>query len=121
MLAVRGIVPLATRTGADSRIDLGFELGLGWSQRVLLRGGAPHRLSSNGAVVRPALILDRWILADLAIGVEFATQLNFHWQHCVDETCEPAPGAWVASELDRRWVDGFSIALRVSGLVFPRF
>ena len=120
MLAVRGIMPLATRTGADARVDLGFELGLGWSQRVLLRDAAPNRLSSTGAVVRPALILDGWVLADLSLGIELATQLNFHWQHCVDEVCEAAPGPWVASELDRRWVDGFSIALRVSGLVFPR-
>jgi hypothetical protein len=120
MLAVRGIVPLATRTGADSRVDLGFELGLGWSQRVLTRVSTPQRLSSNGAVIRPALVLDGWVLADLSIGIELATQLNFHWQHCVDEVCRAAPGPWVASELERRWVDGFSIALRVSGLVFPR-
>ncbi|KIG17315.1 hypothetical protein DB30_03372 [Enhygromyxa salina] len=120
MLAVRGILPLATPTGADSRVDLGFELGLGWSQRVLTRDVAPLQLSSSGALVRPALILDGWILADFSIGLEFATQLNFHWQHCVDAGCQPAPGDWVASDLDRRWVDGFTIALRLSGLVFPR-
>ncbi|WP_106393355.1 hypothetical protein [Enhygromyxa salina] len=122
MLALRGIVPFAPgQRGAASHVELGFELGLGWAQRVLLRDTAPNRLSSSGAVVRPALILDGWVLADLAIGIELATQLNFHWQHCVDDVCKLAPGPWVASELDRRWVDGFSIAVRATGLVFPRF
>ena len=120
MLAVRGILPLATRTRADSRVDLGFELGLGWSQRQLTRDAAPFSLRSNGAVVRPAVVLEGWVLADLAIGVEFASQLNFHWQHCTDATCQPAPGPWIGSGLEQRWVNGFSLAVRATGLLFPR-
>lgn len=121
MLAVRGIVPLPTVTRTDSHVDLGFELGLGWSQRVLQRDAAPLRLSSSGAVLRPAVILEGWVIADLAIGVELATQLNFHWQYCADQLCEPLPGAWVGSGLEQRWVDGFSIAVRATGLFFPHF
>jgi hypothetical protein len=120
MLAVRGIVPLSTVARTDSRIDLGFELGLGWSQRELIRDAAPLRLTSNGAVLRPALVLEGWVLADLALGLELATQLNFHWQHCADELCEPAPGPWIGSNLEHRWVDGFSIGVRVTGLIYPR-
>jgi hypothetical protein len=116
MLAVRGIVPLARRDGGDSRIDLGFELGLGWSQRVLTRNDAPNRLSSSGALIRPALILEGWVLADLALGLELAPQFNLHWQHCVDEVCELAPGPWVTAEVDRRWINGFTIAVRLTGL-----
>ena len=121
ILVARGIVPLATRDGRDTHLDLGFELGLGWSRRELLRDAAPNRLTSNGALLRPALILDGWVLADLALGLEFAAHLNMHWQHCVDDDCQVAPGAWVASDLERRWVDGFSIAVRATGLVFTRF
>jgi hypothetical protein len=120
MLAVRGIVPLPTITRDDSRVDLGFELGLGWSQRELIRDAAPTQLSSNGAVLRPALVLEGWVLADLAIGVEFASQLNFHWQHCADEVCEPTPGPWIGSGLEHRWVDGFTIAVRATGLLFAK-
>ncbi len=120
MLAVRGIVPLPTVTGSDSRVDLGFELGLGWSNRKLTRDAAPLSLSSNGAVVRPALVLEGWVLADLALGVEFASQLNFHWQHCADELCEPTPGSWIGNGLEHRWVDGFTIAVRATGLLYPR-
>lgn len=120
ILAVRGIVPLRRRNGDDSRVDLGFELGLGWSQRVLTRDAAPERLTSSGALIRPALVLDGWVLADMAIGIEFAPQLNLHWQHCVDEVCERAPGPWVTAEVDRRWIDGFTIAVRVGGVMsFP--
>jgi hypothetical protein len=120
MLAVRGIVPLPTVARADSRVDLGFELGLGWSQRELIRDAAPLRLSSNGAVLRPALVLEGWVLADLAIGLELATQLNFHWQYCADELCEAAPGPWIGSDLEHRWVNGFSVAVRATGLLYPR-
>jgi hypothetical protein len=121
MLAARGIVPLRLRSGRDSRLDLGFELGLGWSQRVLLRDAAPNRLSSTGLLVRPALVLEGWLLADLALGIELAPQFNFHWQFCVDEVCEIAPGSWMPGDLERRWVNGFTIAVRATGLVFPRF
>lgn len=121
MLAARGIIPLSTRDGRDARIDLGFELGLGWSRRLLLREAGPNSLSSTGALLRPALILDGWVLADLALGLAFAAHLNLHWQHCVDDACQPAPGAWVASDLERRWVDGFSIMVRATGLAFTRF
>jgi hypothetical protein len=120
MVAVRGIVPLAIPRVTDSRVDLGFELGVGWSQRVLTRVGAPSRLSSNGAVLRPALIFEGWVVADLALGLEFATQINLHWQHCVDGNCQTAPGSWVVGELQHRWVDGFTIAVRATGLVFFR-
>lgn len=121
ILAARGMIPLALRSGADSHFELGFELGLGWAQRVLLRDAAPNRMSSSGLVVRPALILDGWVLADLAIGIEVAPQLNFHWQYCVDEVCENAPGGWVPGDLEHRWVNGLTIAVRATGLVFPRF
>ena len=117
MVAVRGILPLALRSGRDSHLDLGFELGLGWSQRVLTRDAAPDRLYSSGALIRPALVLDGWVLADLAIGLELAPQFNLHWQHCVDEVCELAPGPWVTAEVDRRWINGFTIAVRVSGVM----
>jgi hypothetical protein len=117
MLAVRGILPLARRSGADTRIDLGFELGLGWSQRVLVRDAAPDRLRSSGALIRPALVLDGWMLADLALGLELAPQFNLHWQHCVDEVCELAPGPWVTAEVDRRWINGFTIAVRATGVL----
>jgi hypothetical protein len=116
MVAVRGILPLARRNGSDSHIDLGFELGLGWSQRVLTRDAAPDRLSSSGALIRPALVLDGWVLADLAIGLELAPQFNLHWQHCVDGVCELAPGPW-AAEVQHRWINGFTIAVRVSGVM----
>lgn len=121
MLAVRGILPLARRSGADSRLDLGFELGLGWTQRVLSRDAAPLRSSSNGAVIRPALILEGWVLADLALGLELAPQFNLHWQYCADEVCDVAPGDWVPGDLEHRWVNGFTIGVRATGLVFPRF
>jgi hypothetical protein len=117
MLAVRAIVPLAGRNGADIRIDLGFELGLGWSQRVLTRDAAPNQLRSSGALIRPALVLDGWMLADLALGIELAPQFNLHWQHCVDEVCELAPGPWVTAEVDRRWINGFTIAVRATGVI----
>jgi hypothetical protein len=117
MLAVRGIVPLPRRNGADSRIDLGFELGLGWSQRVLVRDAAPNRVTSSGALIRPALVLDGWILADLALGIEIAPQFNLHWQYCVDGVCERAPGPWVAADVDRRWINGFTIAVRATGVM----
>lgn len=120
MLAARGIVPLPTVAGTDSRVDLGFELGIGWSQRELLRDAAPLRMSSNGAVVRPAVILEGWVIADLAIGLELATQLNFHWRYCADSLCESAPGPWIGSELEHRWVDGFTIGVRATGLLFAR-
>ena len=120
MLAARGIIPLPTIARADSRVDLGFELGLGWSQRELIRDAAPLRLTSNGAVLRPAVVLEGWVLADLAIGLELATQLNFHWQHCADERCEAVPGPWIGSGLEQRWVDGFSIGVRATGLFYPR-
>lgn len=111
MLAVRGIIPLATR------IDLGFELGLGWSQRVLVRDAAPNQLRSSGALIRPALVLDGWMLADLALGIELAPQFNLHWQHCVDGVCELAPGPWVTADVDRRWINGFTIAVRATGVI----
>jgi hypothetical protein len=120
MLAVRGILPLPTVARTDSRMDLGFELGVGWSQRELTRDATPLRLSSNGVVLRPALVLEGWVLADLALGLEFATQLNFHWQYCADALCEPAPGPWIGSELEHRWINGFSIAVRATGLLYPR-
>jgi hypothetical protein len=114
----RGIVPLAARSGRDSRVDLGFELGLGWSQRAMLRDAAPSTLRSNGLLARPAIVLEGWVLADLAIGIELASHLNLHWQHCADQRCEPAPGPWVSGGLERRWVDGFTIAVRATGLLF---
>jgi hypothetical protein len=117
MLAVRGILPLARRSGVDTRIDLGFELGLGWSQRVLIRDAAPNRVTSSGALIRPALVLDGWILSDLALGLELAPQFNLHWQHCVDGVCEPAPGPWVTAEVDHRWINGFTIAVRATGVI----
>ena len=120
LIAGRGIVPLARRGARDSRVDLGFELGLGWSRRALAHEGAPAQLSSTGALVRPAIMLEGWVLADLALGIELASHLNFHWQHCVDAECRATPGAWVASELEQRWVDGFTISVRATGLVFPR-
>jgi hypothetical protein len=118
--ALRGIVPLAARGGRDSHLDLGFELGLGWSRRVSTRSAAPTVLSSSGALVRPAIVFEGWVLADLAIGVELASHLNFHWQHCVEAECRPAPGPWVTAGLEQRWVDGFTIAVRATGLVFFR-
>ena len=120
LVAGRGIVPLRARGGGDSHVDLGFELGLGWSQRRLLRDAAPTELWSTGVAARPALILEGWVLADLAIGLELASQLDFHWRYCVDQRCETAPGPWMTGGLERRWVDGFTIAVRATGLLFPR-
>jgi hypothetical protein len=120
ILVGRGIVPLAARSGRDSRVDLGFELGLGWSQRAMSRDSAPSAMRSNGLLARPAVVLDGWVLADLAIGIELASHLNLHWQHCADQRCEPAPGPWVSAGLERRWVDGFTLAVRATGLLFSR-
>lgn len=120
MLAARGVLPLPTVTRADSRIDLGFELGVGWAQRELTRDEVPLRLTSNGAVLRPAILLEGWVIADLAIGLELATQLNFHWQYCADTLCEPAPGPWIGSGLEHRFVNGFTVAVRATGLFYPR-
>lgn len=120
MLAARGILPLS-RQSSDAPVELGFELGLGWSQRVLERSGtSPQRQSSSGALVRPALIFDAWVLADFAIGLELATQLNFHSRYCVDAVCEPRPGDWVPVLVERRWVDGLTVGLRLVGSIFPR-
>ncbi|HLT38509.1 MAG TPA: hypothetical protein VK034_19615, partial [Enhygromyxa sp.] len=120
VLAVRAILPLSTRARTDSHVDLGFELGVGWSQRELTRDEAPLVLRSNGAVLRPALVLEGWVLADLAIGIELATQLNFHWQYCADDLCEPTLGPWIGSGLEQRWINGFSVAVRATGLLHPR-
>ena len=121
MVAVRGIVPLTIRGTNDIHLDLGFELGLGWSQRKLTRAaGDPGVQSSSGALVRPALVLDTWLLADFAIGFEVAPHLNLHWRYCVDEMCEPRPGDWVPALVEQRWVDGVTFAVRVTGLIFPR-
>lgn len=120
MLAARGILPLPKRDGGDSRFELGLELGLGWSSRALQRATEPLRQSSSGALARPALIFDVWLLADFAIGLELATQLNFHWQYCVDQLCQPRPGDWVPALAEGRWVDGLSLGVRVVGSIFPR-
>jgi len=121
VLAVRGIVPLARPDGRDTRLDLGFELGLGWSQRRLVVDGAPSQLQSSGLLVRPALILDGWILADYALGLEIAPHINLHWRYCIDADCEARPGDWVPAPFDGRWVDGLTVSLRLSGLMFPRW
>jgi hypothetical protein len=121
MAALRGILPLPTRRGDDSHVDLGLELGLGYSQRVLSRDAAPNRLSSVGALIRPALVLEGWVIADLALGLEIATHLNLHWQHCADASCQARPGDWVGGGLERRWVDGLTVAVRATGLLFPNF
>jgi hypothetical protein len=120
MLAVRSIIPLPTVARTDSRVDLGFELGLGWSQRKLIRDAAPNLLTSSGAMLRPALILEGWVIADLAIGLELATHLNFHWRYCTDQRCESGPGPWIGSGLEHRWINGFSVAVRATGLLYPR-
>ena len=120
MLAARGILPLP-RQSFDTPFELGLELGLGWSRRVLERSGSsPQRQSSTGALVRPALIFDAWVLADFAIGLEVATQLNFHTRYCVDNVCESRPGDWVPVLVERRWVDGLTVGLRFVGSIFPR-
>ena len=121
VLAVRGIIPLPTREGAASRVDLGFELGLGYSQRTFVTSGQPSTMRSTGLLARPAIVLDGWILADFALGLEIAPHFNLHWDYCVDTVCEARPGDWVPSPFDRRWVDGLTVSLRLSGLVFPRW
>ena len=117
MLAARGIVTLPPRLGPAAPMDLGFELGLGYSQRSYQREEAPFVLRSAGAVVRPAIILEGWVLADLALGVELAGHVNLHWRHCADMSCQVAPGPWVGGGLEQRWVDGFTIAVRATGLL----
>lgn len=119
MATVRGILPLLTRGSRETHLDLGFELGLGWSQRRFERDAGPFQLASNGVLLRPALVFDGWVIADLALGFEIATHLNFHWQHCVDAECRTAPGAWVPAGLEGRWIDGLSLAVRATGLFFP--
>ncbi|NVB42954.1 hypothetical protein G6O69_34350 [Pseudenhygromyxa sp. WMMC2535] len=121
VVTARGIVILPRRDGRDSAAELGFELGLGLSRRVLLADAAPARLSSFGALVRPAIVLEGWVIADLALGVEIASHINMHWRHCADALCEGAPGPWIGDGLDARFVDGFTVALRATGLIVGLF
>ena len=79
--SARAILPL-------SRSDLGVELGLGWSQQSFgLRSQLPESFSSSGFAVRPAVVFDYWVLADLALGVEVAGMFNLHSWFCADRVC----------------------------------
>lgn len=112
IVAARGILVFG-------RLDLGFELGLGYAQRTFLRGEAPTLLRSRGALVRPAIVLEGWVMGDLAVGLEIASHINAHWQHCTEARCERAPGPWVGAGLQSRFVDGVTVAFRFTGLLFP--
>ncbi len=119
LIVARGVVPLRAPNGRDSRIDLGFELGLGMSWRRLDRDATPVRLSSLGIALRPAIVLEGWVLADLALGIELASQLDLHWQHCTELECRVTP-SWLPEGLRHRFVDGFTIAVRATGSIFAK-